>query len=105
MSEFSTFEVTVVVLNVVLLLFAKPLFRVLSHGDLESNIIKARLHIYRAFNALIILLLLFYKLYLPIAGQSWITKLIGALLVIYCAHLTYHVLGYFISPVWKTPHH
>ena len=30
LSEFSTFEVTVVVLNVVLLVFAKPLFRVLS---------------------------------------------------------------------------
>ena len=55
LSEFSSFEVTVLLLNVLLLTFAKPLFRVLSHGDLESNIVKARLHIYRVINGLIIL--------------------------------------------------
>ena len=45
LSEFSSFEVTVLVLNTSLLLFAKPLFRLLSHGNLESAIVQDRLHI------------------------------------------------------------
>ena len=97
LGEFSSFEVSVLVLNVLLLIFAKPLFRVLSHGNFDAKVIQARLHIYRAINALIIVLVLSYQLYLPIAGDSWITKLIGALLVLYCTHLAYHVLGYFIN--------
>lgn len=78
--------------NLLLLLFSGPIVKRFSHTDDGHG----KLRVFRAINLLIILLLLFYHLYLPIADRSVVSKIVGALLVIYFAYLGFHIAAYFI---------
>ncbi len=97
LSTLSIAEYALLVANTLLLVFARQIYQKLSHGQLDKGPYRAQLHIFRAINLLIILLILFYHLYLPISGASWITKLVGMLLVVYLVQLGYHIAAYLIK--------
>ncbi|MCP4042917.1 MAG: mechanosensitive ion channel family protein, partial [Gammaproteobacteria bacterium] len=96
-AELSILEYAILLINTLLLVFARPLYQKLSHGQIESGRYRGQLYIFRAINLVIILLVLFYHLYLPISGSSWITKLVGVLLVIYLTQLSYHITTFVIK--------
>ncbi|MCP4042606.1 MAG: hypothetical protein GY731_11740, partial [Gammaproteobacteria bacterium] len=96
-AELSILEYAILLINTLLLVFARPLYQKLSHGQIESGRYRGQLNIFRAINLVIILLVLFYHLYLPISGSSWITKLVGVLLVVYLTQLSYHITTFVIK--------
>jgi len=54
---FSGFEISLMVVNAILLLISYPLFNKLSHGHMEEKKTRLRLNVFRSINALIIALL------------------------------------------------
>jgi len=93
---FSGFEISLMVINAILLLVSYPLFNKLSHGHMEAKKTRLRLNVFRSINALIIALLVFYHLLLPNAGVSWVIRIVGVLFVIYLTHLGFSITNYFI---------
>ena len=93
---FSAFEVTLMAVNALLLIFSRPILHKLSHGKVDLAATSRRLHVFRAINVLIIALIVFYHLVLPMSGASWVIKVVSVLFVIYLSHLGFDVSNYFI---------
>ena len=58
---FSGFEISLMVVNAILLIISYPLFNKLSHGHINKKHTRLRLNVFRSINALIIALLVFYQ--------------------------------------------
>ncbi|MCP3662827.1 MAG: mechanosensitive ion channel family protein [Gammaproteobacteria bacterium] len=90
------------VINSLLLIFASPIIRALSHGETDTSKSK-RLGIFRTANLLILLLVLFYNFFIPLAAHSWVTRLLATLLVLYLSYLGAHLFNYFIKKRFGRP--
>jgi hypothetical protein len=55
----------------------------LSAGEGSSD----RLHFFRVANLLIPVFIVFYQLFIPHLDKSWITRILGGVVVIHIAHL------------------
>jgi len=96
LESFSGFEITLMVVNAILLIFSYPIFNKLSHGHIKKKNTRLRLNVFRSINALIIALLVFYHVLLPIAGASWVIRIVSVLFVIYLSYLGFYISNYFI---------
>jgi small-conductance mechanosensitive channel len=93
--RFSTADLALLIINSLLLVFSKQILGLFSHADSEQ--LTTRLHIFRAINLLILLVVLFYNLFLPLAEHSWVTRALVSLLVLYLGYLGFHIIDYLIK--------
>ena len=96
LAAFSMIEGALITGNVLLLLFSRPLLGALSSKQASSESFKGKLHIFRAANILVLLLVL-STLILPVASHSWLTRLLAAVLVAFLGYLSAHVSNYLIK--------
>lgn len=95
-SHFSLADWVLVVVNGVLLLFSRRLLEQFSPGE-DSSRFTGRLHIFRAANLLVLLLVLFYNLFPPLADRFWVTRLLSTVLIGYLGYLGAHIANYLIK--------
>ncbi len=97
LGNFSVTDLLLLGINGLLLLFSQPIINRFSRGESKSEEQKKRLHLFRAANLLILLMVLFYSLFLPLAAHSWITRVLSSLLVAYLGYLVFHLFNYMIK--------
>ena len=97
LSGFSTTNKILLLVNVLLLLFSRQIVQRVASGDRKSEKQVRLLHIFRAANLLVLLFILLYKFFLPLAAHSWITRLLAALVVVYLGYLGFHLTNYLIK--------
>jgi small-conductance mechanosensitive channel len=95
-SHFSFVDWVLVVVNGLLLLFSRHILERFSPGE-EGARFSGRVHIFRAANLLVLLLVLFYNLFPPLADKFWITRLLSTILIGYLGYLGFHVSNYLIK--------
>lgn len=82
--RFSTLDRTLLVVNVMVLLLARPLInRIGGKGSAKSH----KLAMLRAGTLLVILFLLFYNIVLPAEEHTFVTRVLGVVLVAYVGYL------------------
>ncbi len=96
LADFSLVESVLIAANLLLLVFSRPLLSLLSSKSASAESFQGKLHIFRAANILVLLLVL-GSLILPIASHSWITRLLAAVLLAFLGYLCAHVANYFIK--------
>jgi small-conductance mechanosensitive channel len=96
-AQFALSEVVLLGVILLLLIFSRPLMGIFRKEGSDHGNGSKRLHIFRATNLLILLLILFYNLLLPFADRSFAITGLSALLVIYVGYLVFHVLDYLIK--------
>ncbi len=90
---FSTLGYGVLSINLLLILLANHIIRVIYRTPVEDKVFIRRVKILRALNLLIII----SYLYRPIGGEDGLgIKLIGVLGIAYFAFLATHIVNYFI---------
>ena len=87
---------SLLILNIVLLVFSRPLVRWLDRFSADQGS-GNKLHFFRVSNLLILVFILFYHFFIPHLDKSWITRILGGVVVIYIAYLLGHLLGYFVK--------
>jgi hypothetical protein len=93
MKDFSALGYGVLSINLLLILFANYIIRIIYRTVVEDKSFIRRVRILRALNLLIII----SSLYLSIEGGNNVgTKLIGVLGIIYFAFLSTHIINYFV---------
>lgn len=97
LSHFSALDWVLLGVSSLLLLFSRPLLERLSPRDQEEGRFAGRLHIFRAANLLVLLLVLFYNLFPPLADRFWITRLLSTILIGYLGYLGFHIANYLIK--------
>jgi len=102
LAAFSMVEGALIAGNLVLLVFSRPLLSALSRSQGNSESFQGKLHIFRAANMLVLLLVL-STLILPVASHSWLTRLLAAALVAFLGYLSAHVGNYFIKRRFGRP--
>ena len=93
-SGFSTLDRVLLLINFAILVSAKPLLRRL--GDVE-HASSHRLALLRAGTLLVILFLVFYNLVLPREEHTFVTRLLGVILVIYVGYLAIYLTHHLIK--------
>ncbi len=97
LARFSNLELALMLANVLLMLFSRPLLQHLSDRSDNSDSFRGKLHMFRAANLLVLSVVIFNSLILPIASHSWMTRLLAAVLVAFLAYLSAHVANYLIK--------
>ena len=82
--------------NGLLLLFSRPIFNKLTHFNTTGEKKARTLRLFQAINLFIILLVLFYNLYQPLASENIFSRLVGSLMVVYMVYLVQLVARYVI---------
>ncbi len=85
------------VVNLVLLVFSRPLLKFLLKGRDEEKGGSKKLHIFRAVNLFILLFVLFSQFLAPHLDKHWINRLLGVMVISYLAYLLSHVMDYVIN--------
>ena len=97
LSGFSMTNKVLLLVNVLLLLFSRQIVRRISPSETKGEKQVRLLHIFRAANLLVLLFILFFKFFLPLAVHFWITRVLAALLVGYLGYLGFHIVNYMIK--------
>ena len=95
LARFSAVDLSLIVINTLLLVFSRQIQTRFSHNVGSQG--GRRLHIFRAANLLVLLFILFHNLFLPLAGHSWVTRVLASLLVLYLGYLGFHIVDYLIK--------
>lgn len=86
------------VINLLLLVFSRPLMMLLDRGgDKKAETNGSRLHFFRITNLLILIFILFYQFFIPHLDSSLVSRMLGGLIVIYLAWLSVHLLNWFVK--------
>ncbi|MFC1684645.1 mechanosensitive ion channel domain-containing protein [Pseudomonadota bacterium] len=96
-SHFSFLDGVLLVVNGLLLLFSRSILERFTPAVGDGSRFSGRLHIFRAANLLVLLLVLFYNLFPPLADRFWITRLLSTVLIGYLGYLGFHVTNYLIK--------
>lgn len=96
-SHFSFLDWVLLVANGLLLLFSRGLLERIFPDTGDGARFAGRLHIFRAANLLVLLLVLFYNLFPPLADRFWVTRLLSTVLIGYLGYLGFHVTNYLIK--------
>jgi len=97
LNNFSLAETALIVANLVLIAFSRPLLKALSRSATSEEAFSGKLHFFRAANVLAVLLVIFSNAVLPVVSHSWMTRLLGAVLVAFLGYLSAHVVNYLIK--------
>ncbi len=85
----------VIGINLLLILFARPLVRLASGHDASEGLVRLRVHVLQTLNLAIILGFVYWHLFSSDQGP-WGQMLLGILLLIYLGYLVAHLLGIWI---------
>ncbi|WP_230970338.1 mechanosensitive ion channel family protein [Nitrogeniibacter aestuarii] len=94
---FSSIELGLIVANILLLVFSRPILARLSNKPVSDEGFASKLHYFRAANVLVLMLVVFNALVLPVASHSWMTRLLAAVLVAFLGYLTAHLANFLIK--------
>ncbi len=97
LADFSLAEGGLIAANLLLLAFSRPLMKAVASGSASDEAFSGKLHFFRAANVLVLLLVLFSNAVLPVISHSWMTRLLGAVLVAFLGYLSAHVANYLIK--------
>jgi small-conductance mechanosensitive channel len=97
LSHFSALDWVLLGISGLFLLFSRQLLKWRTPPDQEAGRFAGRLHIFRAANLLVLLLVLFYNLYPPLVDRFWLTRLLSTILIGYLGYLGFHVVEYLIK--------
>jgi hypothetical protein len=95
LARLSVADLGLLTLNTLFLIFSTQILKVLDLVDKGEHVRRPHLHLFRAVNLLLLLLVLFSN-FLPQQG-GWITRILAVCLVGYLAFLIYHLLGRMIT--------
>ncbi len=96
LGQLSLLNFTLMMVNLLLLIFSRFIINRLA-PEKEGNGGGTRLHLFRVANLLLLFFVLFHGIFLPMADNSWITRLLALLVMGYLAYLSFHLLNYFIK--------
>ena len=86
----------VISINLLLILFSRPLVSMVYHDGHHDSRFSQRLHVFRALNLVILIAFGYYHLYAGKEQQSLALKLVTIPVIIYLAFLSAHLANYFI---------
>ncbi len=86
----------VISLNLLLIVFSKPLVNMVYHDDESDSRFTGRLRVFRALNLIILIAFGYYHFYAGQEYQSLALKFLTIPVVIYLAYLTAHLFNYVI---------
>ncbi len=86
----------VITLNLLLLLFARPLVKLASTHDVKENLLRLRVHVFQSLNLAIILGFVYWHFFSGGGEGHWTRTLLGILVLLYLAYLVAHLLGIWI---------
>ncbi len=95
LARLSLGDLALLSINTLFLLFSAPIFNHLDPAEKNGNVRRPHLHLFRAVNLLLLLLVLFSN-FLPEQG-GWISRSLAVCLVGYLAFLGYHLLDRMIT--------
>ncbi|MGH1427465.1 MAG: mechanosensitive ion channel family protein [Arenicella sp.] len=95
-THLSQFDITVVVISIVLAVAAKPIIKWLSYGRQEENRSQIRIQVMRVLNILIIGAIILKTVFTSNADASWLAKIVQVLITIYFAVLGTQVIHFFL---------
>ncbi len=95
-SSLSVLDYSVLLVNCILILFAKPILKRFARGNLSAANFNFRLYLLRGLNLIIILVYAYEYLYAPAEGDSHSLKLLGILAILYIAHLSNYFAQFYI---------
>lgn len=89
-------DAVVISINLLLMIFAKPIIKLVYHDEAIDRRGLNRVHILRILNLFIIIAFSYYHLSTPIDNKGPGLKLVSILVVIYMGYLIAHIIGFFI---------
>lgn len=98
--RFSHVDRGLLLINILVLIFAKPLFARLGDGSAAKS---SALNLLRAGTLLIILFLVFYNMVLPHEEHTFVTRLLGVLLLLYVGYLALYLINSLIRRRFGKP--
>lgn len=95
-SLFDKVDLLVLTVNVILMLSAKRIMKVIYHDSSDDLKLKKRVNIFRSFNLAIIVAFSYYHLVLPVSEKGTGFKVLTAIVMLYFSYLFIHVLMRFV---------
>lgn len=96
LGSLSVLDYSVLAVNFILIIFAKPLLKPFSSGSLPASIFNFRVLLLRGLNVIIVLVYGYQYLYLPSEGSSHGLTILGILAILYVAYLFNYLAQYYI---------
>ncbi len=95
LSHMDTLTWAVLLINLILIIFAKPLVSLASGRENKDSLQRLRVHVLQALNLAIMLGFIYWHFFASAEGQ-WGRTLLGILTLLYLAYLIAHLLGIWI---------
>ena len=95
LAQLDTLTWIVVLVNLTLIIFAKPLVTLASGHDNKESLQRLRVHVLQALNLAIMLGFVYWHFFASAEGQ-WGRTVLGILVLLYLAYLVTHLLGVWI---------
>jgi len=96
-NSLSFFDYTVLSVNILLILFARPALVKLSSGNIAVKTLALRINLLRGLNVVIVLVYAYQYLYNPAIDDNNSIKLLSILAILYLTYLSNYLIQYFIN--------
>lgn len=87
-------------INLLLLLFSRPLLKLVFPKDDDQQRFRGRLNVFRLANLLAVVFVITNAVIYPEGGTVWVTRTLGVLLAIYVGWLCFYVMSHLIRRRW-----
>lgn len=101
---FGVLDVILLIANSLLILFSRHIVLKLFPDAEQDEWFTRRVHFFRAANLLIVVFVLFYRFFLPLADHSWITRLLAVIVAAYLFYLSFHLVNFLIKKRFGREH-
>lgn len=95
-NELDIMDYAVVCVNILLIIFAPQVMRVLFSADNEEEKMRWRTLLLRGFNVLILVIYCYRYIYVPSEGGSYAVKALSIVVILYLAYLSINIAHYWI---------
>lgn len=92
----SVLDYSVLAINFLLIIFAKPVLKRFSSGTLPAKTFNFRVLLLRGLNVIIVLVYAYQYVYIPAEDSSYGIKALGILAILYVAYLSNYLAQYYI---------
>lgn len=96
LSRFDVVDLSVISINILLMLFASRIMRIIYHGADDDKRFLLRVRIFRAFNLAIIAAFMYYHMILPVSQKGPGMKILASIIVLYLSYVVTHGLNTFV---------
>ena len=97
---FSGMEQALFIANILLLVFSRRLLKVIFPEHDDEGLFRNRLNLFRAANVVALIIVASSAVMHPGSGAVWITRVLGVMLAIYVAWLTFYFIARLIRRRW-----